>query len=84
MTVKSLLKACGCGLVEITEGEEKGFEKIAVIDYEMKNKESDGIYFPCRVQVPEEIMNRKVDFFTSSNCFNYNRDYRECVEVYVK
>lgn len=84
MKVSSLLKVCGCPLVEIREGEEKEFETIAVIDYGMKSTEADGIYFPCRVLVTDEINNRKVDFFTSSNCFDYNREYRECIEVYVK
>lgn len=84
MKVSSLLKACGCTLIEIREGEEKEFEVIAVVDYNMKSTKADGIYFPCRVLVTDEINNRKVDFFTSSECFNYNREYRECIEVYVK
>ncbi len=84
MKVSSLLKACGSVLVEIREGEEKGFETIAVIDYNMRSDKADGIYFSCRVHVTDEIMNRKVDFFTSSKCFDYNREYRDCIEVYVK
>ena len=84
MKVSSLLKVCGSQLVEIREGEEKSFETIAVIDYNMKSDKVDGIYFPCRVQVTDEINNRKVDFFTSSKCFDYNRNYKDCIEVYVK
>lgn len=85
MTVKSLLKKCGCVLVEIRESsEDKEFEQVAVIDYDMEGLESDGIYFPTRVSVTEEILNRKVDFFTVSQCYNYSNKYRDCVEIYVK
>lgn len=84
MKVDSLLKICGCPLVEIREGEKKGYEVIAVIDYSMNTTEADGIYFPCRVRLTDEISNRKVDFFTSSKCETHDAERRECVEIYVK
>jgi hypothetical protein len=85
MTVKSLLKKCGCVLVEIRESsEDKEFERVAVVDYDMEGIKNDGIYFPTRVSVTEKILNRKVDFFTTSQCYDYLNRYKDCIEVYVK
>lgn len=84
MKVSSLLKICGCPLVEIREGESKAFEIIAVIDYSMNTTEADGIYFPCRVHLDDEISNRKVNFFTSSKCETHDGKRETCVEIYVK
>lgn len=84
MNVSSLLKKCGCPLVEIREGESKAFETIAVIDYSMNTIEADGFYYPCKVCLDDEISNRKVDFFTSSKTETHDGKWQACIEIYVK
>lgn len=85
MLVKSLVKNCGCTLIEIRESDEnKEFELIAVVDYNMKTFGVDGVYYSTRVDLIDKILNRKVKFFTASKCFDYNRDYKDCITIYVK
>lgn len=85
MLVKSLIKNCGCTLVEICESDEsKEFELIAVVDYDMKMMGVDGVYYSTKVDLIDKILNRKVDFFTASKCFNHNGDYKDCITIYVK
>ena len=83
MTVKSLLKTCGSPLVAIVDtNEETSFELLAIIDYTLIGQ--FGRYYSTRHDVPNEILGRKVDFFTHSKCNDHSGKYSACVRIYTK
>ena len=81
MKVSTFSKCCSATVVEIIERKEP-YTLLATVDYLARETENEfymGWHF-----VPEEIMNRNIDFFTSSKCETHDAERRECVEIYVK
>jgi hypothetical protein len=92
MKVKSLLKACGCMIVNIIEDNGESHQTIAILDYNvnlMKNRDVDedkkNKIYGTMIHIPEEIQNRNVDFFTSSVVLTAENKYIEGgIRIYLK
>jgi hypothetical protein len=84
MKLKTLLNGCGCCLVEVLENEEKENITVAIIDYMFVGIQVDGIYFPTKMHLPNDLLDRKIDFFTSGKSWNHDGEYKESVRVYLK
>lgn len=84
MKVKSILKACGCSIININE-ENVNYDLVAIIDYSKNaiNRQDEKIY-DCAFSLPDEIKNRNVDFFTSSIVEDSNNKLVEGIKIYLK
>jgi hypothetical protein len=81
MTVKSFSKCCSATVVEIREHNEP-FNLLAIVDYlarETENKFYEGWFF-----VPDEVKNRKIDFFIAGKVESKANGLVDGIRVYVK
>jgi hypothetical protein len=92
MKVKSLLKACGCMIVNIIEDNGESHQTIAILDYNVNLKkdrdiesEKENKIYGTIIHIPDEIQNRNVDFFTSSVVLTAENKYIEDgIRIYLK
>lgn len=84
MKLSTLLKYQGATLIEILVNAEQTVDilTIGTIDY-MMTKSVEG-FWHTRVNVPSEILNRKVDFFTVGKSWNHEGQLKESIRVYLK
>lgn len=83
MKVKSVISLCTSCYIEILSSDaKKGFETYAYIDYFINR--TNGIHYPSKVQIPENIQNMKVDFFIPSKIVSCTGELKDGVRIYVK
>jgi hypothetical protein len=84
MKLSTLLKYQGATLIEILVNAEetKDMFTIGIIDY-MMTEPVEG-FWQTRINVPSEILNRKVDFFTVGTSENHEGKRQESLRVYLK
>lgn len=81
MKVSTFSKCCSATVVEIIERNEP-YNLLATVDYlarETENKFYAGWFF-----VPDEIKNRKIDFFTAGRVESKLNGMVDGIRVYVK
>ena len=81
MKVSTFSKCCSATVVEIMERKEP-YNLIATVDYlarETEDKFYAGWHF-----VPEEVMNRNIDFFTAGRVESKSNGLENGIRVYVK
>ena len=84
MKLRTLLNGCGCCLVEVMENNDKENVTVAIIDYMFMGNQIDGIYFPTKLHLSDELLDRRIDFFTAGKSFGHDGRYNESVRVYLK
>ncbi len=84
MKLSTLLKYQGATLIEILVNAESTTDilPIGTIDY-MMTEPVEG-FWQTRINVPNEILNRRVDFFTVGKSYNHEGELKESLRVYLK
>jgi hypothetical protein len=82
MKLKTFAKACSATVVEVVDTEENNFALLATVDY--LGVESIGKIYGSWYNVPEELKNRTVDFFTSGTVYGRDGKQKNGIRVYVK
>lgn len=80
MKVSTFSKCCSATVVEIFESEE--CNHLATVDY--LARETEGKFFAGWYFVPDEIKNRKIDFFTAGHVGSKSNGMVDGIRVYVK
>ena len=81
MKVSTFSKCCSATVVEIMERKEP-YTLLATVDYLARETENEfymGWHF-----VPEEIMNRNIDFFTAGRVDSKSNGRVDGIRIYVK
>ena len=81
MKVSTFSKCCSSTVVEIIESKVP-YNLVAIVDY--LARETDEKFYDGWYSVPNEIKNRKIDFFVAGKVKSKSKGMVEGIRVYVK